>query len=136
MTSYAISTSPSTRNRLSNVNNPYQSSRKKVLAVCSAGLLRSPTIAFILSNEPFGFNTRACGISSEYALIKIDDALILWADEIVVVEEAMKTSILNFNSEAIVHVLETPDQYEYRAEKLISFLTPKLKDIFLENITT
>ena len=124
------------RNRLYNVSNPYQGTRKRVLAVCSAGLLRSPTIAWILSNEPFGFNTRACGISEEYALIPIDKALLRWADEIVVVEGYMKDEILQYVPNLIIHVVETPDQFECRSQELIDILTPKLKEVFLENITT
>ncbi len=62
-----------TFNRLHNMRNPHQGSNKKVLCVCSAGLLRSPTLAWILSNEPFNFNTRAVGTSSEYALIVLDE---------------------------------------------------------------
>ncbi len=120
----------SSMNRLANVANPYQGSRKRVLAVCSAGLLRSPTIAWILSNPPFDFNTRACGITKEYALIPLDDALITWADEIVVVEEYMKDFILEFDGGKIVHVIETPDMYECRSQEIIDILTPKLKAIF------
>ena len=46
------------RNRLSNVNNRFQGNFKRVLYVCSAGLLRSPTLAEILSQAPYNFNTR------------------------------------------------------------------------------
>lgn len=120
-------------NRLANTKNQYQGTRKKVLAVCSAGLLRSPTIAWILSNKPFDFNTRACGITSEYALIPLDEVLVTWADEVVVVEDWMKDIVQSSFPEAVVHVVETPDMYPFRDEKLVDFLTPKLKELFLEN---
>ena len=122
-------------NRLANTKNQYQGTRKKVLAVCSAGLLRSPTIAWILSNKPFDFNTRACGITNEYALIPLDDVLVTWADEVVVVEGWMKAIVQSSFPEAVVHVVETPDMYPFRDEKLVDFLTPKLKELFLENPT-
>lgn len=122
-------------NRLANTKNQYQGTRKKVLAVCSAGLLRSPTIAWILSNRPFDFNTRACGITSEYALIPLDEVLVTWADEVVVVEDWMKDIVQSSFPEAIVHVVETPDMYPFRDEELVDFLTPKLKELFLENPT-
>ena len=118
------------RNRLANTKNPFQGDMKKVLAVCSAGLLRSPTIAWILSNPPFNFNTRACGANSEYALIPIDDALILWADEIVVVESWMAQEILHHNPDKKVHLVATPDNYSTRDPELVEHLTPLLKEIF------
>lgn len=121
------------RNRLANVSNRYQGSRKRVLAVCSAGLLRSPTIAWILSNGPFDFNTRSCGANQEYALIPLDLALVMWADEVVVVEEWMKEEVLKLNENAIVHVVETPDMYECRSDELVNILIPKLQGVFLEN---
>lgn len=124
------------RNRLYNVSNPYQGTRKRVLSVCSAGLLRSPTIAWILSNPPFDFNTRACGINEDYALVPLDRALIEWADEIVVVEEYMKNAILRDSPKSVVHYIDTPDRYECRSQELIDILTPKLMEIFLENSTT
>ena len=72
-------------NRLHNCTNPYQGKTKKVLCVCSAGLLRSPTAAVVLNRE-YGYNTRACGIDSSFALIPFDEVLAHWADEIVVME--------------------------------------------------
>ncbi len=73
-----------TRNQRGNVNNPYQTGAKRVLVVCSAGLLRSPTGANVLHKE-FGYNTRAAGSSEDFALIPVSEALICWADEIVFV---------------------------------------------------
>lgn len=80
------------RNQLANVGNKFQTSAKKVLCCCSAGLLRSPTLANVLHKE-FGFNTRAVGCDKEYALIPISQALIWWADEIVFVNRAAYYSL-------------------------------------------
>lgn len=127
------------RNKLANTQNPYQGSMKKVLTVCSAGLLRSPTIAWVLSNPPFNFNTRACGISKEYALIHVDEYLISWADEIVVVEDEHRCyveGIIEDNNlnEKPIHLLTTPDMYSTRDPKLVEIITPKLKEIFLGEV--
>ena len=63
-----------TMNKLHNLRNPFQGEAKKVLCVCSAGLLRSPTAAIILQRD-YGFNTRSCGINPDYALIDFDEIL-------------------------------------------------------------
>jgi len=73
-------------NQLSNTDNKYQTEAKRVLCVCSAGMLRSPTLANILHKE-YGYNTRACGSSKPWALIPITEALIVWADQIVFVNK-------------------------------------------------
>ena len=106
-------------NRLSNTKNPYQGTAKKVLCVCSAGLLRSPTAAVVLQRE-FGFNTRAVGTSEEYALIPLDQAHVHWADEIVVMDSHMEDLIKkNFPQyDKPIIVLEVPDQYPYMHEEL------------------
>jgi len=75
-------------NRLANCGNSFQGKTKRVLCVCSAGLLRSPTAAEVLSREPFHYNTRAAGLCSEFALIPVDEVLLEWADEIVCMEES------------------------------------------------
>jgi predicted protein tyrosine phosphatase len=62
-------------------DNPYQGKDKKVLFVCSAGILRSATAARIYGKK---YNTRACG-SQSYALIPFSANLLLWADEVVFV---------------------------------------------------
>ena len=78
----------SKKNRLANCHNKFQGEAKRVLCICSAGLLHSPTAAVVLQRE-FGYNTRAAGLDGEYALIMVDDVLLDWADEIVVMESWM-----------------------------------------------
>lgn len=73
-----------TINQSFNIKNSHQTDALKVLCVCSAGMLRSPTLANVLHKE-YGYNTRSCG-TTDYALIPITDALIAWADEIVIVD--------------------------------------------------
>ena len=88
----------STFNQIHNVKNEHQGDRKKVLCVCSAGLLRSPTVAHLL-NQKYGYNTRACGTDISYALIPISEALIYWADEIVCVDPFEKEDVPKLEKE-------------------------------------
>lgn len=98
-------------NRLHNCKNPYQGNTKKVLCVCSAGLLRSPTAAVVL-NRKYDYNTRACGVDEGHALIPIDGVLCNWADEIVLMEKWMVDYVEEaFNSK--IMVLGVPDKYAY-----------------------
>jgi predicted protein tyrosine phosphatase len=127
------------RNRLANAHNRYQNFDKfpRILAVCSAGLLRSPTVAHVLSQEPYNFNTRACGLSQDFALIPIDAALITWADVIIVMDslqqkmvddlitdwsigDAFNIPVLNWN---------IPDNYDYRDPKLVKIIEEKADDL-------
>ena len=121
-------------NRIANVGNRFQGDRKKVLCVCSAGLLRSPTLAWILSNEPFGYNTRAVGTSSEYALIPLEDVHLRWADAVVFVDEGSH-AVTKYDYEDLLknmecHVLQIPDQYPFRDERLVEIATEELKKVF------
>jgi predicted protein tyrosine phosphatase len=61
-------------------NNQYQGPEKRLLFVCSVGMLRSPTFADVATK--LGFNARSCGTSKE-ALIPLSVNLILWADKII-----------------------------------------------------
>ena len=112
-------------NRLWNVHNPAQSLRKKVLCVCSAGLLRSPTIAYVLSNPPYNFNTRSCG-AYDFGLIILDNVLLEWADEIVCAsyshEKIVKNKLI-INKKIIV--LDLPDIYDFRDPKLEKLIKKK-----------
>lgn len=107
-----------TRNQLHNVGNPHQGHDRKVVVVCSAGLLRSPTLANKLHNE-FGYNTRAVGACKSFALIPISQALIWWADEIVFVDAEAYLELDQEEKDEIEAVgvkkiiLNIPDDFEY-----------------------
>lgn len=133
-----------TRNRLGNVDNKYQGHFKKVLCVCSAGILRSPTLAVILAAEPFNFNTRAVGTDEEFALVPMDAAHVAWADEIVVMDLHQKAVVENTQAEledmnrgfhlytpTPIHVANIPDNYGYRDPELIRLLTEWSYEIFI-----
>jgi predicted protein tyrosine phosphatase len=115
-------------------DNPYQGTDKRLLFVCSAGLLRSATAANLFAKK--GFNTRSCG-SAEYALIPLSANLIAWADKIIFVNEAnyreswKKFDIAEEDDEIYfqhpfdgkdIQVLKIPDNYEYNNPDLIKFL--------------
>ena len=136
-----------TRNRLSNTFNQFQGKYTKVLCVCSAGVLRSPTAAHILSAEPFNFNTRAVGTAQSYALIPIDVAHVAWAEIIVVmdsshmaiVNEMQNDLITNYhgkhymveNKYVPVYNLNIEDDYDYRDPTLVAIMTEKFDKLFL-----
>lgn len=107
-----------TRNQLAVAKNQYQTDTKKVLCVCAAGVLRSPTMAFVLHRN-LGFNTRAVGSEIEWALIPISQALIVWADEIVFVDmksfNELDTECLDYIKEIGVPctILNIPDNYDF-----------------------
>jgi predicted protein tyrosine phosphatase len=116
------------------MKNPNQGIDKKVLCVCSAGLLRSPTLAWILSNKPFSYNTRAVGTSSEYALIVLDEVQLQWADAVVFVDQGNYISACYDHKELIDnmehYVLDIPDIYKFRHPKLVEAATEQLKEAF------
>jgi predicted protein tyrosine phosphatase len=135
------------RNQLGVIFNSFQGKHKKVLTVCSAGCLRSPTAAHILSSEPFNFNTRCAGTSEEYAIIPVTDALIMWADIILVMDSDqqkfindMQNKIFNdmdnwaedFNFKQVIN-LEIEDDYDYRNPTLVKIMKEKFFVIFKDD---
>jgi predicted protein tyrosine phosphatase len=113
-------------NRMWNAKNPFQGDFKKVLCVCSAGLLRSPTLAWVLSNKPFNFNTRAAGSSRTFALVPVDEVLLSWADLVVFVnrenEEEVNEHFEKFLMEKDFLTLAIPDNFEYRDPQLVKII--------------
>lgn len=111
-------------NRIANASNSFQGGYKRVLCVCSAGLLRSPTTAVVLSQAPFNFNTRAAGLVNEFALIPVDDVLLHWADEVVCMEPSQAFEIerrlerLKLPSTKVI-CLGIQDSFPYRDEVLM-----------------
>lgn len=112
------------QNRFFNATNPAQGTSKKVLCVCSAGLLRSPTMAKVLSQDPFNFNTRSAGLEKSFALVPINSILVHWADEIVTAEQYQVDKIkeeYNTKGKKVVS-LNISDSYEYNDPKLVKII--------------
>ena len=123
--------------------NAYQGKHKKVLTVCSAGCLRSPTAAHILSSEPFNFNTRCAGTSKEYAIVAVDEALVTWADVILCMDSdqvrfvndmqnklaAEASEMFEYNYKQVINLV-VEDEYAYRDPELVKLLKDKFYKIF------
>ena len=120
-------------NALWNCRNPYQGEMKHVLCVCSAGLLRSPTIAYVLSNH--GYNTRAVGVH-DYALIPIDSVLIEWADIVIAANEDVAEILEeSWGIDGVID-LGIPDYYGTRDPVLIKIVEEKCQKAGLIPTTT
>jgi predicted protein tyrosine phosphatase len=123
----------STRNQLANARNAFQGPAKKVLCVCSAGLLRSPTLAAVLNRE-LGFNTRAVGSCAAFALIPLSEALLVWADEVVFVDDASWDELSEDEKEMVrtfaksMMVLNIPDDFDYGNETLAKVCLEQYND--------
>lgn len=111
-----------TLNQLANINNKWQGDTKKVLTVCSAGLLRSATLQNFLIKE-YGYNVRNCGTVESYALIPISEALIKWADEIVFVNKENYNSVYEylekFQATNKSYYLDIPDYFGFNEPELV-----------------
>jgi len=119
-------------------NTPYgnisQGVQKKIVFVCSVGMLRSPTAQTIGSK--MGLNTRSCG-SSTLALIPLSANLIRWADWIVFMKyENYKQSKKTFQETEFQDDLEdkslvwnVPDVYNYMDDELVQMLETQIKEL-------
>ena len=124
----------STRNRLANVDNKFQrlNDFTRILCVCSAGLLRSPTIARVLQKDYDNVNVRAAGISNEYALIPVDEVLVSWASIIICAEDWHADQVedqfgdIMTESKIPLIALNIPDEFSFADPKLESIIREKL----------
>lgn len=119
------------RNRMWNVTNPCQGPEKKILCVCSAGLLRSPTAAHLLALR--GHNTRAAGLEADFALIPVDNVLIAWADLILCMDhnQKEKISLFNFAEGKEVVSLNIPDNFNRMDAALVKLLNKQFDEMGL-----
>lgn len=115
-----------------NVRNEYQTQVRKVLCVCSAGILRSPTMAALLTKY-WAFNTRACGTDKNYALVPLSTALVKWADQIVFVNPDNYNEAKLLSNESVYEelleksiVLEIEDDYKWMQPELVELLMKEL----------
>lgn len=114
-------------------DNPYQEHGRRVLFVCSAGMLRSPTAAKVAIG--MGYNARSCGSHPEYALIPLSANLIAWAESIFFVnEENFERACQTFYSSRDMlsmlqdksEVWDIEDEYRYDDPKLVQIITKLL----------
>lgn len=112
-------------------SNPYQGKDKRVLFVCSVGMLRSATAARIYAKK---YNTRAAGSDQVEALIPVTSELIAWADEIVFVNQYNRDEVdKTYELETIglqkkIVVLDIPDDYEHMHPELIKSFKEQYED--------
>lgn len=123
-----------TMNQAGVIANRYQDMDQypRVVTICSAGCLRSPTAAVVLAGEPFNKNTRAAGLTDEYAIIKLDASLLTWADEFVVMEPHMVQQVQDryrqeFDREPHQEIicLDIPDRFQYRDPELMTMIAER-----------
>jgi len=122
------------KNQLLVALNPYQGDTPKVLCVCSAGVLRSPTIATELAKR--GYNTRAAGASAQFALIPLSQALVVWADHIVAVDEVEDqvrgmVSGVSEQYKPNILIVDIPDVFEYNDPALVEIVKRELDEVGL-----
>jgi predicted protein tyrosine phosphatase len=109
---------------LGSLNLAAQGKNKRVLFVCSGGMLRSATASHVFCQEPYNWNTRAAG-TMEGAIVPVTETLLEWADEIYCMMPEHALSIKEkfegfcFNK---VRVLAIEDAYNYRAPRLVHLL--------------
>jgi predicted protein tyrosine phosphatase len=79
----------------------------------------------VFSQDPYNYNTRACGIH-DYALVPLDKVLLTWADEIVCVqsdhEVVIRKLLEDCGLKTPVFNLMIPDNYDYRNPELIEII--------------
>lgn len=109
--------------KIFSTNCPYanhsQTNAKRLLFVCSVGMLRSPTAQMVATG--LGHNARACGSCLDLALIPLSCNLINWADHIFFMnrenqQEALKHfTPVGYDDDILAKgvVWNIPDQYNW-----------------------
>lgn len=119
-------------NALWNCTNPNQGEYTRVLAVCSAGLLRSATIAWYLTKYSDA-NVRNAGIH-DYALVPVDEVLLEWAD-VIICSDKEKVEYLQDKYpkyiEKPVFNFDLDDIYPYRDPELINVIKDRIEHLKL-----
>lgn len=101
---------------------------KKVLFVCSANRLRSPTAEQVFSQRD-DLEVASAGTSND-AVTPLDKELVAWADIIFVMEKAHRNKLQKkFKAnlkKARVICLDIPDEYDFMEPALVQLLERKV----------
>ena len=68
--------------------------------------------------------------SLAYTEIVLDEVLLEWADEVVVMDNKQDLVVRSFGYKGTVHVLNVPDNYGYRDPELVELLTDKFLELY------
>ncbi|MEO8636718.1 MAG: protein tyrosine phosphatase [Gemmatimonadales bacterium] len=108
--------------------------REKLLFICTFNMSRSHT-AHWLFREHGRFDARSAGTHSS-AIVRIDDALLRWADRVVVMEDHHAAYLEDQFPEAMAGrtliCLQIPDDYMPMAEDLKTILRERLAAVGIE----
>ena len=117
------------------LRNEYQTAAKRLVFVCTVGMLRSPTAQIVASQA--GFNARAAGSDRDKALIPLNANLIEWADKIVFMEFSNYCQALNtfegtgydetIREKKVIWNIE--DHYHWGDNILFRILETKMKEL-------
>ena len=118
-------------------DNSNQTTAKRVVFVCSVGMLRSPTAQMVATRH--GLNARAAGSCTEKALIPLNCNLIQWAHKIVFMndenfDESMKEfAAVGFDEDikAKAIVWDITDSFNWGDNVLWGILEDKMKGLIL-----
>jgi predicted protein tyrosine phosphatase len=103
-------------------------SYKRVLFICEANKLRSPTAAALYRHK-VGLEVKSAGFSAD-SPVKLSEELLEWADKIFVMEKRHRNKIRKKFSELYkqkrIICLYIPDEFEYMEPGLVKLLTEKL----------
>ena len=98
-----------------------------LLFICSRNQWRSPTAEAIFKNSA-AHNARSAG-TSDSARIKVNEAMLHWADIIFVMEKKHRQIIKSkFEVDKNIIVLDIPDEYQYMDEELIDIIKSAVAD--------
>ena len=117
---------PWARPHLGQLNLGAQGKFRRVLFVCSGGMLRSATAAQ-WAHKVLGWNTRNCG-TYDCALPPAHPNVVEWAEQIYCMEEEHKEYMewqFPWAKDKLI-VLNIPDQYSYQSDGLIAELEARL----------
>lgn len=89
-------------------------------------------MAWVLSNEPYNYDTRSCGTDGPYSPVPLSRALVNWAQEIVCAEHLhsghVNTILKEMGIERPVKVLRIPDEYDLREPRLVELIKERYKE--------
>ena len=99
----------------------------KVLFVCDANQLRSPTAEKLFAGSA-GFEVRSAGLNSD-ASVPVTKELVTWADKVFVMEQRQRNKLRKLGASKIT-CLDIPDDYEFMDAFLVHQLHEKLDRYF------